>query len=106
MNEKWKSLFRYELLVVILWICIEVAKSWRLSQIKSHLSADERQVLSDSKFRHLSTMVLVGAMVGVFLFWLLTQIWFTDTAESTTVTTPSSFSHFQSPFDITKMQSY
>jgi hypothetical protein len=82
------SLLRYELLVLLVWFCVEIGRWYGKNKAYKKIQEEEE---SGGKVKGLSlrkTMcwgVLIGAVVGVFLFWLITYVLFYNTFYSPVV---------------------
>ena len=62
----WQSLLRYELFILLVWFFVDMAR-WYL----------QRRSPNAKKFHKcLCWGVLVGALVGGLLFWLVVDVWF------------------------------
>ena len=90
--NRYTSLIRYELLVLIVWFFIECARACAISKMTMTTEKDEKgqdKTPSTStgnssvstrfgRFNKLSLYILIGAAVGTFVYWLITEFWFYD----------------------------
>lgn len=81
----YKSLVRYELMVILIWIFVELARWIYLNKAhnsKKDVSSEAINSVENSQntswkkqFRSASWMVLFGALIGVLIYWLIVEIW-------------------------------
>jgi len=71
----FSSLVRYELLVVCVWFFVEMARWYSHSKQRS-MEDDEEVEMRKSKFSRTAWYVLLGAVLGVVLYWLIVDVCF------------------------------
>jgi|SRR5581483_3739751 len=82
------SLFRYEVFVLSVWFFVEMGRWYAKDKAFRKLQREEAGEEEDTKIRRLPihrTMaygVLIGALIGALVFWLITDVFFYDAFHS------------------------
>ena len=74
-HQRWKSLLRYELLLILTWVFIELARAYYIRKQSKDADEGDEESSKDKAGSSISWTIIIGAAIGVFLYWIIADLW-------------------------------